>query len=157
MRRLMQITLSVLLLATAAGAQTPEQSWDNLKTLREGEKIQVVDQKLKSQNGTFVSVSDEDITIQSDQDAVTIQRGDVLRVSSREHHKRLRNTLIGLVVGAGAGAAMGASEAESHNRREVAAYMVPTLGGIGAGIGAAMPAGHPTIYRAERRKDQSAP
>ena len=82
MRRLFQVSLSILLLTTVAEAQAPEQSWDNLQTLREGEKIQVVDQKLKSQNGTFVSFSDEAITFQADKDQITIQRADVFRVSS---------------------------------------------------------------------------
>ena len=31
------------------------------------------------------------------------------------------------------------------------------LGGIGAGIGAALPVSHPTIYRAERRQSATAP
>ncbi|OFV94605.1 MAG: hypothetical protein A3F68_11110 [Acidobacteria bacterium RIFCSPLOWO2_12_FULL_54_10] len=166
MRRLLLSTLSVLMLASFAGAQTPEQSWDNLKTLREGEKIQVVDQKLKSQNGTFVSVSDEDITIQSDQDAVTIQRGDVFRVSSKERGRsRGQNALRGLMVGAGVGVGLGGAMYASggldvsQGEALAAAFVAVPLwiGGIGAGIGAAMPAGHPTIYRAERRKDQTAP
>src|SRR3989338_9118247 len=108
MRRLTLITLSVLLLATIAGAQAPEQSWDNLKTLGEGEKIQVVDQKLKSQNGTFVSFSDEAITFQAGKDAVTIQRPDVFRVSSQERGRsRGRNALIGLGIGTAGGVGLG--------------------------------------------------
>jgi len=162
MHRLTLITLSVLLLATIAGAQAPEQSWDNLKTLREGEKIQVVDQKLKSQNGTFVSVSEEAITFQAGKDAVTIQRADVFRVSSRERGRtRGRNALRGLAVGAGIGLALGGAMAASHAEDiPLAVELVGLpleLGGIGAGIGAALPPGHPTIYRAERRKDQTAP
>ncbi|MBI2817265.1 MAG: hypothetical protein HYX72_10025, partial [Acidobacteria bacterium] len=109
MRHLLQITLSVVLLASIAGAQGPqqssqnqEQSWDNLRTLRAGEKIQVVDQKLKSQNGTFIAVSDDALTFRVGKDHVTIQQADVFRVSSRERGRsRGGNTLIGLAVGAG--------------------------------------------------------
>ncbi|OFW12743.1 MAG: hypothetical protein A3H27_08365 [Acidobacteria bacterium RIFCSPLOWO2_02_FULL_59_13] len=165
MNRLLQITLSVLLLATIAGAQDPEQSWDNLRTLRVGEKIQVVEQKLRSQNGTFVAFSDDAITFQADKDAVTIQRADVFRVSSRERGRsRGRNALIGLAIGASVGLAVGTaldyalSDApDPHiNIGPVASFAL--LGtGIGAGVGAAWPPGHPTIYRAERRKDQTAP
>ncbi|MBI4458946.1 MAG: hypothetical protein HY648_02665 [Acidobacteria bacterium] len=167
MRRLTLITLSVLLLATVAGAQTPEQSRDNLKTLREGEKIQVVDQKLKSQNGTFVSFSEEAITFQADKDAVTIQRADVFRVSSREHPRRGHSALVGLgvgaAVGAAAGAAVGAALGEGGDLGRAltaglgALYFAPVGAGIGAGLGAAFSSSYPTIYRAERRKDKTAP
>ncbi|MBI3896346.1 MAG: hypothetical protein HY313_10505 [Acidobacteria bacterium] len=164
MYRLTLITLSFLLLTTIAGAQAPEQSWDDLKTLREGEKIQVVDQKLKSLNGTFVSVSEEAITFQTGKDAVTIQRGDVFRVSSRERgHSRGRNALLGLAIGAAAGAGLygGVLAAQGGAEDIPPAALIAggalLFGGVGAGVGAALPAGHPTIYRAERRKDQTAP
>ena len=174
MRYLFQISLSVLLLATIARAQTleqsqgqkPEQSWENLRTLRVGEKIQVVDQKLKSQNGTFVAFSDDVITFQADKDEVAIQRADVLRVTSRERSKRKRNALIGLAVGAAAGAAaLAAPLAGNCCNPDVGSAGVAIVvgagaalaGGVGAAVGAAIPSGHPTIYRAERRKDQTAP
>ena len=160
MNRFIVLSLGVLMLSITAGAQAQEESWDNLRSLRAGEKIQVVDQKLKSQNGTFVSVSDEAITFQAGKDAVTVQRADVFRVSSREHHKRLRNTLIGLAAGAAVGAASGAREAGNPDwpgGAAGAALLAIPLGGIGAGIGAALPPGHPTIYRVQRKQDQRAP
>ena len=164
MNRLFQITFSVLLLATVAGAQDPEQSWENLRTLGGGEKIQVVDQKLKSQNGTFVAFSDDAITFRVDKDEVTVQRADVFRVSSRERgHTRGRNALRGLAVGAGVGLVLGIAAGASGGLTGDERYTVPLVvaplefGLIGAGIGAAWTPGHPTIYRAERRKDQTAP
>ena len=159
MNRFIVLSLGVLMLFITAGAQAQEESWDSLRSLRVGEKIQVVDQKLKSQNGTFVSVSDEAITFQAGKDAVTVQRADVFRVSSREHHKRLRNTLIGLAAGAGVGAVVGCANS-GWEPGEQCMWALPFalgVGGIGAGVGAALPPGHPTIYRAERRKDQTAP
>jgi hypothetical protein len=161
MRRLVLI-VSCLLAFPLSGwtqDQKPEQSWDNLRTLRAGEKIQVVDQKLKSQNGTFVAFSDDAITFRPGKDEVTVQHADVFRVTSREHHKRRRNTLIGLAAGAGAGAVVGCANSgwESGEKCMWALPFALGVGGIGAGIGAALPAGNPTIYRAERRKDQTAP
>lgn len=160
MRNAMQITLSLVLLAAVAGAQSPEQSWDNLRTLRSGEKIQVVDQKLKSLQGTFVSLSEEAITFRVKQDEITTQRADVLRVTSlqrgRRGHPRIRNALIGLAIGAGLGAASGAREAGNPDwpgGAEGAAIGIGIMGPIGAGIGALIPTSHLTIYRAERRKN----
>ena len=172
MRYLFQISLSVLLLATIARAQTPEpsqrqkaeESWDNLRTLRQGEKIQVVDQKLKSLQGTLLSFSDEAITFQAGKDVVAVQRADVFRVSSRERGRsRGRNALIGLAVGAAVGAGLsGAMLASggldvSDSPAALLAQGTISFGALGAGIAAALPPGHPTIYRAERPKDQTAP
>ena len=166
MRRLTLITLSVLMLATIAGAQAPEQSWDNLKTLREGEKIQVVDQKLKSLKGTFVSFSDEAVTLQVGKDTVAVQRADVFRVSSQKGMGRGKHALVGLAIGAGAGLALGMAscayvtdqnKCKASDLAGLGAAEAALFGGIGAGVGALVPASHPTIYRAERRKDQTAP
>ena len=145
MRRLFWIHLSVLLLASAAGGQTPEpsqrqkpeESWDNLRTLQVGEKIQVVDQKLKSQDGRFRSVSDEAITFQADQDEVSVQRADVLRVSSRKGMGRGKHALIGLAVGAGVGAIVGCADSNPEPG-EQCLWMVPfalAAGGVGANSG----------------------
>ena len=163
MRSVMLIAVSVVLLSAVAQAQDPEQSWGNLRTLQAGQKIQVVDQNLKSQDGTFVRVSDEAITFQVRQDEVTIQRADVFRVSSRERSKRGRNALIGLAIGGAIGVVVGIPvagrirNATPGDMTWIAATLGGIVGGIGAGIGAALPAGQPTIYRAERRQTQTAP
>ena len=69
--------------------------------------------------------------------------------------------MAGAGVGAGMGGGLDAGGGADVSQGEAlaAAFVAVPLwiGGIGAGIGAAMPAGHPTIYRAERRKDQTAP
>lgn len=164
MRALILSTAALFLLPAIAGAQNPEQSWDNLQTLRHGEKIQVVDQRLKSQQGTFGGFSEEAITFRMKQDEVTIQRADVFRVSSRERGRtRGRNVLIGLAVGAGVGlglgAAMYASGGLDISGAETAAFVSAPLsiGLVGAGVGAMLPPGQPTIYRAERRNNQDTP
>jgi hypothetical protein len=167
MRKLIVAIVAALLLAGQLLAQTRQDSWDNLRTLRVGEKIQVVDQKLKSYTGTFVGVSEEAISFQVGQDSVTVQRPDVLRVSSRERTRRGRNALIGLGIGAAAGVAVGiicaAMDPETGSEYGVTReYMIAAgggavlFGGVGAGVGAAFPS-YPTIYRSERRKDQSKP
>ena len=163
MRHLFLITLSIFLIVGLAQAQDPEQSWGNLRTLQAGQKIQVVDQKLRSQEGVFVGFSDEAISLRVDQDTVSIDRGDVLRVSSRKHMSRGKHALIGLAIGAGAGLGIGGGLASvrSESDEKVGVAGVVGLGifgaGVGGGIGAALPAGQPTIYRAERRQTQPAP
>jgi len=163
MRRSFLITLGVLLLATLAGAQAPgqsqsqkpEESWENLRSLGIGEKVQVVDQKLKSLTGRFRNFSDEAITFQVDQGEVTVPRPEVLRVTSLERTRRGRNAAIGFAIGAGvAGALVGVAVARGTPEWQYGLPSIPILGAMGAGVGALSP-GYKTIYRAERRKDQS--
>jgi hypothetical protein len=155
MRFVLLFLVSMSALPSPARTQDAGQSWENLQTLGAGQRIQVVDQRLKSQDGTFLTVSDAAIAFRVGQSEVTIQRGDVLRVTSLERTRRGRNALVGLGIGALAGAAfLGIAAASDSFVREEAGLFAAggaVLGGaVGAGVGAAFP-GHPTIYRAERR------
>ncbi len=139
-------------------AATDETGWSNLQQLRVGQKIEVVDTNLKKHKGTFLSFSEEAISLRVGKDEVGVQRRNVLRVSLREKSKRLRNALIGLAIGAGAGVA--AAEIFARTDQPIARFrgeyrsiayvvLVPVGIGVGAGIGAAFPPGYQTIYRAK--------
>jgi len=150
--------MAALFLAVAPGlgyAREGEENWENLKQLQVGQTIEVVAMTLKSLTGTFVSFSDEAISLRIRKHDVTLGRPDVLRVSLHGH-KRPRNALIGAAIGAAAGAAFaawaGAGECPgSQNCTTVAVASVAVSGGIGAGLGALAP-GDRTLYRAERRR-----
>jgi hypothetical protein len=157
-----RVTLGILLALLAcvgAWAQGPADSWDNLKRLRAGQKIEVVDMNLKSVKGTFTSFSGEAISLQTKQDQVTVARADVLRVSDREHSKRFRNALLGGAIGAGIGLAaeeVGTRRAQPISKyrgeyRAIGLILVPIGAGAGVGLGAACPSFR-TIYRAEARR-----
>lgn len=166
MTRYILIALSLLLPVQSARAQPAELSWDRLKVFHAGDKIQVVDQDLRSQNGTFVAYSDDAITYRIDQDAVTTQRHDVYRISSLKSMSRAKHALIGLGIGAAWGLAFGmggcaeivdASNCSGSDRVAVGATLGSVFGGVGAGFGALKPTDRPVIYRAERRQTQAAP
>ena len=131
-------------------------SWDNLKQLRVGEKIEVVDMNLKSVVGALVNVSEEGISLRAQKaaDLVTVERAKVYRVTSRESSKRLRNALIGAAIVGGlvaipAGLKAGISSNEGNSCGACVA-VIAAGAGAGAGLGAAVP-GYPTIYRAKKR------
>ena len=126
-------------------------SWENLKQLQPGQRIEVVDMKLKSVKGTFVSFSAEAISLRVMSDEVSVKRPDVMRVSLRENSKRTRNLLIGLGIGAAGGlaAGVGLMERETGYAGAVAGTTV-LFAAVGAGVGAAFP-GSRTIYRAPKR------
>ena len=125
-------------------------SWDNLKQLRAGQKIEVVDMNLKSVKGTFASFSEEAITLATKEGEMVVRRDHTYRVSV-PGGKRGRNALIGLGIGAAGGVAAGVGlmERETGYAGAVAGTVV-FVAAVGAGVGAALP-GSRTIYRAPKR------
>jgi len=94
---------------TASGRDPKERSssWDNLKSLTPGQEIRVVMNNVKSYQGKFQSLSDDGITLRQAVGEQTLARKDILRVSKRGQNHRVRNVLIGTVVGASAGLVIG--------------------------------------------------
>ena len=157
MRRIIGSVLVMLLLPLLASAQDARNSWNNLKQLRAGQEIEVVDMKLKSLKGTFTSFSEEAISLRSDGGEVGVRRDDVFRVTLREGSKRLRNTLIGMGIGAAGGVAAGVGlmERETGYAGAVAGTTV-LFAVVGAGLGAPFP-GYQTIYRVKRSRGSTSP
>ena len=152
MQRLIWTLLLLVLVPGLGLAQTGREFWDNLSQLHAGQKIEVVDMKLKSLKGKFVSFSEESISLQVGNDQVSVERSNVLRVNSG-HSKRGRNALIGLAIGAGAGLAVGAvlDSQATGEFKDFGVLLGPPIGaGAGVGIWAAF-AGYQTIYRASKR------
>ena len=150
------VLLLILLIAPArTQAQSLEDSWENLRQLRPGQRIEVVDMKLNSRQGAFTGYSEEAISLRTGKDEVTIPRADVLSVKNRESSHRGRNALLGLAIGAASGLVVGAvAGATYHEEGETGVFVLvftPIGAGVGAGVGAAMPAGEVTVYRAKSR------
>ena len=148
-----RVTLGILLALLAcvgAWAQGPADSWDNLKQLVAGQKIEVVEMNLKKLTGTFVGFSEQEISVQSADGRMSVPRAEVFRVGVVR--SRSRNIGIGAAIGLGAGVAIGVAGLKSGE--EAAQYSllaIPFALGVGAGVGAAMPPGYRTIYRAPKR------
>ena len=161
MQRLIWGLFLLVLLPGLGLAQTGLESWDNLSQLHAGQKIEVVDMKLKSLKGTFVSFSEGAISLRVKESEVAVPRPDVLRVSEREDSKRVRNMLIGLAIGAGAGVAIGAAMDARVNYETGECCMGVAIGapigaGAGFGLGAAF-SGYRTVYRAKKSSAATTP
>ena len=143
------------MLPLLAPGQSSEDSWSNLSRLRAGQKIEVVDMKLKPVTGNFTAFSENAISVLVGRDQISIPRADVLSVKNRGSSHRKRNTLLGLAIGAAGGLAIGAiAGATYHESGETPVFLLvwaPIGAGIGAGVGAALPAGQVTVYRAKSR------
>jgi hypothetical protein len=142
-----------LCLCDVATAQTVESSWENLRQLTPGTKIQVVDMKLRSAEGEFRAFSDETISLRHGKNESVFQRSDVLRVNARGGG-RLKNALVGGSIGLAIGLLGGAvlDALDDVDRTDPGSNNGKLSGagvgfGIGAGVGASFP-GYHTIYRA---------
>jgi hypothetical protein len=153
--------LLFLFLGIAAGIAlgedgTNQTGWDNLKQLSAGQEIQVVQNGAKSSRGSFHSFTDDAIVMSTAGGEQTISRQGVLRVSTKDKRRRMRNALIGAGVGAGAGLGIGAG-VDSASKcgigpcfANLGIELLTPVGAIaGAIVGAVIPTGgwH-EIYRA---------
>jgi hypothetical protein len=124
--------------------------WENLNTLQAGQKIQVFENS-KKESGTFLSVSDKEISLQGKSGTQTIHRQDVRSVKLMENKHRLRNTLIGAAVGAGVGAGISAAAWDPHGYvggRGTGAAVGAVIGAVGGAVVGALWPSHETIYKA---------
>ena len=152
MKRVTETLLLLLMVPGFGLAQSSQNNWDNLKQLRAGQKIEVVDSSMKSLRGPFVSVSEEAITLQVGKSQESIERAKVVRVSVRDTSHRTRNMLLGSgILGgialAAAAVPLGASSNEGNSCGVCVAVIAAGFGG-GAAFGA-IP-GSRTVYRAKK-------
>ncbi len=157
------LAVSVLLLSLCSmslhGADTPEGDWGNLNQLRAGQQLQVVRRNLNSQDGKFLRFSEQSISLRVNNDEVSVAREEVLRITLRGGHRRLRGALVGMLIGAGVGLAVGAVQDSKYNCSDPSndycyhktAGVVLGLG-AGAAVGAAALPRYRTIYRSTQAK-----
>ena len=152
MRKAIFVLVFLPLVPAFALAQSAKDSWDNIKQLKPGQKIEVVDTSMKSLRGPFVSVSEEAITLQVGKNPQSIERAKVVRVSVRDTSHRTRNMLLGsgILGGIALGVAaipLGAASNEGNSCPVCVAVIAAGFGG-GAGLGA-IP-GSRTVYRIKK-------
>ena len=107
MRNLLLLVCVLGIACCASAAQTNQPALAQLNALKPGQKIQIVETNSKKHTGTFESVSDSAIAIRETAGEASVPLQDV-RTVKLVTKRRLRNTLIGLGVGGGAGAATSA-------------------------------------------------
>jgi len=162
MKKVRFLILTFLLSSGMLMAATKDTgSWDNLKQLRAGDRIEVIDQALGSFRGTFVSVSDEAITLRSKNDSsTTVERAHVLRVSVLDRGKRTRNMMLGAAIGAGVALAITVpfQVMNSNEGNDITGIMAgATAGAAGAGLGIGSTMGNRTLYRAAKTESTGSP
>jgi hypothetical protein len=153
MRRPSVIFVFLLGLSTALVAQTQQGSWSNLRRLKPGQGIEVIESNMKRHAGGFIAATDEVLTLKEKGSDFSLKRENVARVSTSSGPRRGEHALIGLVAGGLIGAGIGAASGSSTgflggSSRGIAALVGVVIGApTGAVVGAVLPA-HTTVYRA---------
>lgn len=134
-------------------AQAPENSWNNLSQLHPGERIEIVDARMKSHRGDLAAYTTKGISLSRNGGVITIVRAEVASIKRIGQSRRRRNILFGAAIGAAVGLAVGAVRGKTyHEEGETTVFMAvwtPIGAGIGAATGAVLPPRSPvTIYRA---------
>ena len=148
--RISHLVVSFCLPALVAAGEV-NRSWQVLtQSLQPGKSVVVKCMNSAQFEGKLLKIADDSITVQSHGQPQVIRRDEVFRV--RRANIRRRNTLLGLAVGAGGGAALGGAAATRQDFVSAGAVVgVTTLLGVGVGaaVGGALPIGEP-LYEAEK-------
>ncbi len=133
-------------------AQSAKDSWDNLKQLQPGQKIEVVDMKMKTLKGEFVAFTDEAISLRQGGSDQSIGRADVVRVTVRDTSHRTRNMLLGSTIGGGIAiaATIVPLAANSNEGNSCGACVAAIAAGFGGGAALGAIPGNRTIYRTKK-------
>lgn len=147
------LMLSMAIAVPAAAGTRGIANWGNLSKLASGAQTRVVLMSGKSYTGKFQSLTDEVIVVELSHGERAFERQNVLRILTKDKSHRLRNTLIGAAVGAGAGFAFGVladHEDYFHFDKEDQNYTIfaPSFTVVGTIIGAVLPTGRwRVLYR----------
>jgi hypothetical protein len=153
------ILFPALVLTVPALPAETNHSWETLRqTIKIGKKVVVSPIGDKKVEGKLIDIKADSITVQTGafhKQDVVVARDKVQRV--RYADIRMRNTLIGLGVGAVAGAIIGGTmDTDSVlSAGQGAAAFGAMCGGIGAAVGGAMPIGKP-LYEIPKPVKQAA-
>jgi hypothetical protein len=129
-----------------AGAAEPNHSWEKLaESVTVGKSVVVKRMNSVQVEGKLLAIGADSITVRWKRKPEVISREDVFRV--RYANTRRRNTLLGMAIGAGAGAVLWA--ATSKYNRDLNALGGATVGGLlfGPIAGGVWPIGKP-LYEA---------
>lgn len=157
MAKMRRAVLALLVLCPALGlAQVPARSADQLKlVMDEGQKVTITDRTGHETTGRLVTIAEETISLQVQNETVRWELADIRRIQKREADPLGNGILIGALIGAGVTGAGVAYWCSHEDCGPGALVSVALWGTAGAGIGALIDAAHAktrTVYEAPARR-----
>jgi len=144
------VAAALIVFAVAVSA-APRNDWSVVAALSPGTQVQVATKQSRA-GGTVVRASVDSLAVTGKSGEISVARGDVREVKIAAPHKRLRNGLIAVGVGAAIGFTIGWAVCVYCTNEGHSGYFWQGMG-IGAGAGALGFIGLPydTIYKAPKK------
>jgi len=123
--------------------------WDNLRELRRGQRIGVVQSDLSRVEGSFEAFTDSVISLRADREIV-VTKDKVVRVYRRPRIARGIRAAIGGAIGIVAGVVLTGTVGERYRNEGLdvpAGWWVAGGAGVGAAVGALTGGGYKTLYQ----------
>lgn len=154
LRRVRSLAAILIVVSLVANGQDVR-SWGNLNGIAVGQPLEIRKVTGGSQGGTYAGHSEQSIEVTANRQVVSIARGQISEI--RQRSRRQRAMWIGLIVGAGSGAAIGAGigsrfeqSGDFGNATTVGTGICAGAGAlVGLGIGSTLAHRHTVIYRAK--------
>ncbi len=151
---MVKVVLAALTLIILPAWGAPPSDWNVVARLAAGTRVRVYpsDRSMPDVRGTIVKASAESMMIKGKSGETSIQSSDVKRVKIAAPHRRTRNGMMGVAIGAGAGLAAGVAVC-IYCANEGHSGFWPHGLAVGAALGALafLPTPYVTIYQAPRR------
>jgi hypothetical protein len=129
-------SLSLPSVTPAQTSTSPTGDWSAIRTIGQGDKLEVKLKSGKTVKGKMVGVSDTALSLTVSDKATDISRDDVQSVYRVTSKSAAKSTLIGAGVGAGVGAAVGAATSDDDDFIFSRGQSAAVVGALGAGVGA---------------------
>jgi hypothetical protein len=123
-------------------------TWDNLGTLKLGNRIGIIQSDRRWVEGRFAGFSDSGISIRADQ-LITIRKAKVILVCLRPRARRSLRVIVGTAIGAGAGVLLTATVGQrlrNEGQNVPASAWIAGGAAVGAGVGALRGGRYGAVY-----------
>jgi hypothetical protein len=123
-------------------------TWDNLATLKLGNRIGIIQSDMRWVEGRFAGFSDSGISIRADQ-SITIRKGKVILVYRRPRTRRSLRVVIGAAIGVGGGVLLTATVGQrfrNEGQNVPAGTWIAGGAAVGAGVGALSGGRYEAVY-----------
>lgn len=145
----MRLTGTILLAIIALPAIAQNQpTWENLATLKLGNRIGIIQSDMRWVEGQFAGFSDSGISIRADQ-PITIRKAKVILVYRCPRARRSLRVVIGAAIGVGAGVLLNGTVGQrfrNEGQDVPASAWISGSAAVGAGVGALTGGTFQTVY-----------
>jgi hypothetical protein len=111
-------------------------SWDGVKTVPPGDKVEVTLRNGQTLKGRLINISDTVLTLANGKNTTDVPRADSIKIHRSLRKSATRSTMVGLGVGAGIGGLAGGLGGASAGGSDELGWPILIVGTIGAAIGA---------------------